>query len=75
MGLFQLRLGRSSFPSFLMLAKSKLFVHFTEKHGGTWNSRNGVNARQAEYTMKKYNSRRKVGAGITMDVHILDNEA
>ncbi|KAG2093316.1 uncharacterized protein F5147DRAFT_657455 [Suillus discolor] len=35
--------------------------------------RKGLNAKQAEYAVKKYRSHRKVGAGIMMDMAILNN--
>lgn len=35
--------------------------------------RKGLNARQAEYAVKKYRSHRKVGAGIMMDVNIMNS--
>lgn len=35
--------------------------------------RKGLNARQAEYAVKKYRSHRKVGAAIMMNLDILNN--
>jgi len=36
-------------------------------------SRRGLNAKQAEYAVKKYHSHSRVGAGIMMDMGILNN--
>ena len=41
-------------------------------HSGC-SSRKGLNAKQAEYAVKKYRSHRRVGAGIMMDMGILNN--
>ena len=35
--------------------------------------RKGLNARQAEYAVRKYRSHRRIGAGIMMDVNVLNN--
>ena len=37
--------------------------------------RRGLNARQAEYAVKKYCSHRRIGAWIMMDMEIMNNPA
>jgi hypothetical protein len=48
------------------------YQFLTVTHSGC-SSRKGLNAKQAEYAVKKYRSHRRVGAGIMMDMGILNN--
>ncbi|KAG2043995.1 hypothetical protein BDR03DRAFT_343771 [Suillus americanus] len=69
-----LRLGWRLVPELLDACPTKVIRAFYRK---TWRYmdayRKGLNAKQAEYAVKKYCSHRKVGAGIMMDMAILNN--
>ncbi|KAG1824000.1 hypothetical protein EV424DRAFT_1346241 [Suillus variegatus] len=66
--------ARRLVPELLNACPTKVIRAFYRK---TWRYmdayRKGLNAKQAEYAVKKYRSHRKVGAGIMMDMAILNN--